>query len=233
MADWPDADHFAAKALDAARGDIRGPEHVGDWNVGDDKITEINQARERLVAFLNAGAGDVLPQQSASAQVSFDCWIEQQEEGWQADHIAQCRDTFYTAIEDIEPTIKPQATIFFQFDSDVMEEEEYEKLSAFAKYVNLFNIGAVVIDGHADRAGTTPYNHTLSRDRSLAVWRDLVRAGVSPDRIAISARGEHAPAVQTVDGIKEPRNRRAEVELRLPPLYATMVPGSNLASISE
>lgn len=233
MVDWGDAGHFADKALDAASGYVREPEAVSTWNIPDGDVPELDAARERLMTFLNTGAGDVLPEQAAKAQASYDCWLEQLEENWQTEHIALCRDAFYTALGDVDQASRPQVTVFFEFDSDVMEEEEFAKLQAFARHANLFDVGAVVIDGHADRAGEAPYNQKLSRERSIAVWRKLVEAGMSPDRMAISSRGETDPAIQTPDGTREPLNRRAFVQLRLPPLYATIASPSDLASAAE
>lgn len=233
MVDWVDADYFARKGLDSASGVIREPEPIEDWDIDRNKISELQAARKRLITFLKTGAGDVLPQQVAAAQAQFDCWLEQQEEGWQENHIAKCRDGFYAAIADIEPNIKPKTTIFFEFDSEVMEEEERNKLTAFAKYVDMFDTGALVIDGHADRAGTKPHNQSLSWGRAEAVRHELIKAGIAPERIAISAWGENAPVVPTNDGVREQRNRRTEVELRLPPLYATIAPGSEMASVAE
>ncbi len=119
----------------------------------------------------------------------------------------------------------------FEFGSDVMDEEQRANLELFARYLGKFDTGAVVINGHADKAGTNPYNQSLSRARSIAVWRELIKAGVSPDRIAISAYGETHPVIDTPDGMREPLNRRAEVELRLPPLYATITEVSTSGSV--
>ncbi len=233
MADWIDAGLFAGKALDASQGHVRDPELIEDWDIEADKVTELNAARERLMMFLNAGGGDVTPIQTAKAQASFDCWLEQQEEKWQFDHIALCRDGFYAAIEEVEPVVKPRVTLMFEFGSDVMDEEQHANLELFARYMEKFDTGVVVVNGHADKAGAKPYNHSLSRARSIAVWRELIKAGVSPERVAISAYGETHPVIDTPDGMREPLNRRAEVELRLPPLYATINQTTDFASTSE
>jgi OmpA-OmpF porin, OOP family len=233
MADWIDADHFAAKSLDAARGHAGRPERVEDWNIDDNKIAEFTLARERLMAFRQAGAGDMVPAQLAMAQVNFDCWLEQQEENWQTDHIALCRDTFYGAIGDIEPEILPVTTVHFNLDSGVMDAEGRRVLKYFASHVASFETGAIVIDGHADRAGSSPYNLALSQKRAKTVRHELIKAGIAPGRITITAYGESSPVVTTPDGTVEPLNRRAEVQLRLPPLYATIAPETEVAGVRD
>ena len=39
------------------------------------------------------------PAQAATAQSSFDCWVEQLEEGWPVSHIKQCRAAFEAALD--------------------------------------------------------------------------------------------------------------------------------------
>lgn len=105
MYDWPDADHFARKGLAAASGTVVEPERVENWNLPAGKVDELSNARTRLVTVLDAGARDRAPELAARAQGSYDCWVEQQEENHQPDHIAACREKFEQAMAELE---KPQ-----------------------------------------------------------------------------------------------------------------------------
>jgi outer membrane protein OmpA-like peptidoglycan-associated protein len=80
---------------------------------------------------------------------------------------------------------------------------------------------------YSDRSGTETYNLLLSHRRAEAVRDDLVRRGIPADRIEIEALGEsypstmpmegsgpHAPLIPTEDGVREPANRRVEIQLR-------------------
>ena len=100
MYDWPDAALFSRKAILASTGQITAPENIGDWNISEDAEADFSEARSLLVDSLEAGFRDQIPDQAASAQASFDCWIEQQEEGWQIEHIAKCRQNFRNAMKD-------------------------------------------------------------------------------------------------------------------------------------
>jgi OOP family OmpA-OmpF porin len=139
MYDWIDQDHFAAKGLQAARGEVVLPEKVEDWGVPEDKVAEISAARARLMTALDGGGRTVAPDRAAVAQARFDCWVEQWEEGWQFDHIAACRDQFFAALGDLETALKPKmmpapqpapvaaapavSLVFFDFDSAVLTPE--------------------------------------------------------------------------------------------------------------
>ena len=101
MRDWPDAAHFGGKALAAASGKVLPPESPKDWRLPKDKVGEITAARAQLVSALDKGAGERWPHAAAKAQVGLDCWIEQQEENWQFDHIAKCRGDYEGAIAEI------------------------------------------------------------------------------------------------------------------------------------
>ena len=70
------------------------------------------------------------------------------------------------------------------------------------------------IVGHTDTVGSPSYNQNLSECRADAAKTNLV-ARASPDgAISTSGRGEAELMVQTGDGVKEPQNRRATIDLQ-------------------
>ncbi|NCC21195.1 MAG: OmpA family protein [Alphaproteobacteria bacterium] len=102
MLDYPDALHFARKGLAAAAGKTVLPEPLVDWNLLPQHIEELGAARGRLMVAFDVGAREIDPVNSAIAQVRFDCWIEQQEENWQADDIGGCKSGFMNALAALE-----------------------------------------------------------------------------------------------------------------------------------
>src|SRR5690606_21530720 len=79
MKDYADALHFARKGLAAASGENVMPEPVNDYDLDAAEITELSDARARLVSAFDRGAREVIPGKSAVAQARYDCWIEQDE----------------------------------------------------------------------------------------------------------------------------------------------------------
>ena len=67
------------------------------------------------------------------------------------------------------------------------------------------------VTGHADRAGPAEYNLRLSIRRAESVRTWLTGRGMLPSDISVAGRGEAEPAVPTVDGVREQRNRRAVI----------------------
>jgi OOP family OmpA-OmpF porin len=223
MYDWPDASYFARKGLAASAGEVVLPEELANWDLPADKIDEMAAAREKLVGLLDAGGRDRAPEIAARSQAKFDCWVEQQEENHQPDHIAACRDEFFAALAELEqalapaPMAQPMAPspetfiVYFDFDrSDLNAAGQAvvnELLSAMAA-----NPGVPVsVTGHADRSGPEDYNMGLSLRRADTVREALIAGGISADQITVSGRGEEEPAVPTADGVREQANRRVEI----------------------
>ncbi len=102
MLDYPDALHFARKGLASASGKTVLPEPLVDWNLLPEHIEELGSARSRLMVAFDMGAREIDPVNSAIAQVRFDCWIEQQEENWQAEDILGCKTGFMQSIAALE-----------------------------------------------------------------------------------------------------------------------------------
>ena len=130
MYDWLSAGHFARKGLIAATGETVEAEPLEGWNLPEERIAEMAEARARLLEALQAGARAKLPELAARAQGRFDCWIEQQSENHQPAHIAKCRDSFYAALDQLEQAAvagEPEpaerdtpvflTVLFFGFDS--------------------------------------------------------------------------------------------------------------------
>lgn len=225
MRDWSDADYFAAKALEAAEGVVVLPEELGNWDIDDQFLPEMTQARSDLVSVLDANARLSFPVDAAIAQARFDCWVEQQEENIQPDHIAACRDEFYVAFEELLVMMAPAAEpempmapeqigpifVFFDFDSDMLTPQAMDTLASIVGQYAAGVYDSVMITGHADTSGSAAYNVGLSMRRATAVATALSNMGVPAGIMMTDGFGETQLLVPTPDGVREPSNRRAEI----------------------
>ncbi len=112
-----------------------------------------------------------------------------------------------------EPTQPISVTISFDFDVDSPNAAGDEALQRIITDLKSLSPKRVTISGHADRAGTEAYNQDLSQRRADNVAKELIAGGMEASRITIEAFGETRPAVPTDDGVREPANRRAVVDL--------------------
>lgn len=97
--DWQDSWHFADKGLMLAYGNDVEPELLENWRLDSDSLVELEKARIRVMEALTPQLKDGNPDQAAAIQFYFDCWVEQQEENWQTDDIAQCRNGLMRALD--------------------------------------------------------------------------------------------------------------------------------------
>jgi len=119
-----------------------------------------------------------------------------------------------------EPVVEPEPVtipgpflVFFDWDSDVVDEQAMAILREAAQAFRDFGIARIIAVGHADRSGPDEYNEDLSRRRAEAVERALAGLGISIDVVNTAWRGERDPRVMTADGVRERQNRRVEITL--------------------
>ena len=85
-----------------------------------------------------------------------------------------------------------------------------------ANYLKQNMTEKVKVDGHCDERGTEEYNRSLGERRALTVRAQLVRLGVTPDRIRTLSYGEDMPSDPGHDEAAWGKNRRAEFILLKP-----------------
>lgn len=226
--DWDDADYFARKGLRAQDGAAVAPEELDLWNLPENSLPELSSARARLLRHLSGGS-NASYQDLAKAQVLFDCWVEQQEENWQPEHIAACKGEFLELMAKLEKPVTPPPPpvpqppqnitrhrdyiVYFALDKAQINPEAEAVIREAANYLNPLSDISVRIVGHTDRSGASTYNDALSQRRSLAVQKALLKYGVTPEKIALSWEGEEHPAVPTPDGKPLQENRRVTLRV--------------------
>ena len=106
-----------------------------------------------------------------------------------------------------------QFIIFFGFNKCNITAEADSVLSEAASAAKSGGSASVTIVGHTDTVGSPAYNQKLSECRANAAKSNLVGKGVPEGAISASGKGESELMVQTGDGVKEPQNRRATIDL--------------------
>jgi len=221
--DWSNANYFAKKGLASAGGQVVQPEQLSDWSIPADKQADMAAARQRLVTDLDGGARDAKPDIAAKAQAKFDCWVEEQDENHEDDKIAACKNDTLAALDELEkkeamaaqPSVSSPMnyTVYFDFDKSVITPAGQEVINQVLSDAKMHNPSSISVTGHTDLVGPEDYNMALSLRRADAVRSALIAGGVSADKITVAGRGMSEPAVPTARGVKEARNRRAEIIL--------------------
>ena len=71
----------------------------------------------------------------------------------------------------------------------------------------------IMVTGHTDTTGSDKYNQALSVRRATTVKEEMVRQGLGADSVAIEGKSFHDPMVPTGPNVREPKNRRAVIDL--------------------
>lgn len=105
-------------------------------------------------------------------------------------------------------------TIYFPWDQYVITPEAQQVVAEAAQYAT----GAqpsnqVIVTGYTDTSGTAAYNMRLSERRAKATADQLVADGVPQTALSVNWKGETDLAVPTPNGVREPLNRRAVIDV--------------------
>lgn len=221
--DFEDSDRFARRALAVAEGQNVEPEHpiTHRWIPLEHRADMFNGIW-RLQRALRAGARDWAPEPASRAQVLYDCWVQEQEENFQPDDIAACRDGFLEAMDEVEALWPKPAmlevplpgpyVVFFDFDSATLSQDAIVTLDQVVADFNDAKPTTVIVEGHTDTMGTDAYNMALSQRRADAVSRHLTSKGISSGSIAVDYFGFRRPQVDTGPNVPEQANRRVEIQ---------------------
>jgi OOP family OmpA-OmpF porin len=211
---------YAQKALEAAKGNNVAPETPPDGDA--DAATQ----HDRLLKDLEAGS-DKFPDDSARAQVEYDCWIMNGRVASQHDASLECRRGLDAALAQLEHEINPAPVVttmttttisanyqvYFDLNSWNLSAEQLTVLQQAIAAARAGQQAHITIVGHTDTSGSAGYNQRLSVKRANVVEEALVDMGARREAISASGVGETDLAVQTGDGVKEPKNRRAVITL--------------------
>lgn len=108
-------------------------------------------------------------------------------------------------------------TVYFDFDSSVVKDNQKSKIQAVADYLRKEHAD-VRVEGNCDERGTEEYNRSLGEHRALAIREALVALGIEPSRVETKSWGEDNP--DNAPGHDESawsKNRRGEFIVLTPP----------------
>lgn len=231
-ADYTDSGHFADKAKRVAEGFDMGPQDLMDRVLPQDRVVEMTEARGYLTRLLeNEKAMAEKPAELADLQVKFDCWMEEQEENFQAPDIDSCRDRFYDALEGFSPYLVKKIpvkvverevvkkvlaevkswNIYFALNSADITDSAATRLEHIIQDAGVFKTTKIELYGFADSSGTDVHNAELAAQRVQNVYEFITDQGVDASRVSKESFGEGRLVVDTGDSVREGRNRRVIV----------------------
>lgn len=101
--------------------------------------------------------------------------------------------------------------VTFPTASAVVDPSFRPAMRAVSESLRRFPDTTVRVVGHTDNIGSAAYNNQLSRDRAMAVARELIATGTRAARITVSGRGFYEPITSNATGGGRAQNRRVEI----------------------
>jgi outer membrane protein OmpA-like peptidoglycan-associated protein len=106
--------------------------------------------------------------------------------------------------------------IYFDYGSASLSPTAARIVDLAARQARRCHYLGIAIAGHVDSATRRSRALILSRRMAETVRRALIARGLDPARIEADGFGASRPAVATAPGVREPYNRRTEMDIRCP-----------------
>ena len=135
-----------------------------------------------------------------------------------AQQIAVAEEAKEVVVEETqEPVLSHIHTFNVEFPSDsaVVDPAYYPEIQDFAKYMEQNPEKTAVINGHTDSTGSAAYNQKLSEKRAVSVKNEIVKQGISAERLEAKGYGEEKPIASNKTREGRQKNRRVEAEVYL------------------
>ncbi|MCI5044356.1 MAG: OmpA family protein [Aquisalinus sp.] len=115
-------------------------------------------------------------------------------------------------VEEVDAPKDLGFTVYFDFDKSNLSDAARRVINERTSEALQYDISGVSVQGNTDTSGSSAYNNALSARRAGVVRDALVANGVSGGLIDTDALGETNLDKPTADGVREPLNRRTDVE---------------------
>lgn len=135
-----------------------------------------------------------------------------------AQQVAVAEEAKEVVVEETqEPALSHIHTFNVEFPSDsaVVDPAYYPEIQDFAKYMEQNPEKTAVINGHTDSTGSAAYNQKLSEKRAVSVKNEIVKQGISAERLEAKGYGEEKPIASNKTREGRQKNRRVEAEVYL------------------
>ena len=107
--------------------------------------------------------------------------------------------------------ILSKRSIYFEYDSFVVEDKYKAQIDAHAKYLSANRSAKVTLQGHTDERGSREYNIALGQKRADAVKRAMTLMGVQDVVIETVSYGKEKPKREGHDEAAWAENRRDDI----------------------
>ncbi len=118
-----------------------------------------------------------------------------------------------SVMQVVKDEVVKKYSIEFDVNSSTIKPKYSKQLKEIATILKDTADVSARIDGHADISGKLPTNIALSEQRAQSVQSSLIKAGVNPKQLSITAHGPLKPIADNATVAGRQKNRRAEIQV--------------------
>lgn len=185
--DYKAAKNYTKKAVTAAKGQMTVPSKVSAFDIPDEQIGELNDARSRLISALKEQNTPENAATLAKAQCRYECWLERAEEAADESHYANCKNEFEGAMASLMMPAAGTTTydVGFGANSAIILPQDAKTIEFVAQFLNDPNNASyeASLTGFSAAATQGEYADQLVSSRVSAVRDALVAKGIAPERL--------------------------------------------------
>ncbi|MGH8671978.1 MAG: peptidoglycan-associated lipoprotein Pal [Burkholderiales bacterium] len=108
--------------------------------------------------------------------------------------------------------ILSQRSVYYAFDSAVVEDKYKPMVEAHAKFLTANPNARITLEGNCDERGSREYNLALGQQRANSVKSMMKVLGVSDARLETISYGEEKPKATGSDENAWAQNRRSDIQ---------------------
>lgn len=162
-------------------------------------ISEESPLTIKFGSGVGLGSGYSSPDFRAGLQISYDYLLP---------HIIKKQVSKTKMVQTVETRLK-ELTIYYPTDGAKVDPFYEQKISDIAAILKEYpNMAPLYIVSHTDDVATDEYNIALSQERSEKAFQEIVKFGISSDRVVWYGVGEAYPEYPNDSSVNKALNRR-------------------------
>lgn len=210
------AHYYATKGLKVLTGAKVLPEDIRLRAYRSRDRHALAHAREEVMALLKKRVQALTPIAMAQVVAKFDCWVEEQEEGWTRLTPHSCKADFERALRSVhhESAERPfghPVSLYYKLGKTTLTERNRRVLDELMAIIHKRPRTKIHIDGYADKTGNDRINRRVSHERAMHVEDYFLRRGVPLSRMEKHWHGSHM--AKGHKGVPHKKDRRTDIHL--------------------